>query len=128
MRILTVQPDTILLAAETDRQLLAESLLDHYYAGIHRLALSILQDRAEADDVAQDTFITALRRIDSYDPGTNIRAWLSTIAVNLSRDRLRRQKIRLKGRELFSSRPQESTHQSRDLETRHIRREANAFL
>ncbi|MFO7662156.1 MAG: RNA polymerase sigma factor [Chloroflexota bacterium] len=123
-----MQPDTILLAAETDRQLLAESLLDHYYAGIHRLALSILQDRAEADDVAQDTFITALRRIDSYAPGTNMRAWLSTIAVNLSRDRLRRQKIRRKWRELFSSKLQESPHQSRDLEARHIRREANTFL
>jgi RNA polymerase sigma-70 factor, ECF subfamily len=128
MRFLTVQPDTILLAAETDRHLLAESLLDHYYAGIHRLALSILQDRAEADDVAQDTFITALRRIDSYDPGTNMRAWLSTIAVNLSRDRLRRQKIRLKWHSLVPSKQPAPSQHSHDLESRHILNEANTAL
>ena len=92
MRQLVIEPDRLLRQGQVDRQLLAQSLLDHYFAPVHRLALSILADEAEADDVAQETFITALRRLDRYDPQTNLKAWLSTIAVNLSRDKLRRRK------------------------------------
>jgi RNA polymerase sigma-70 factor (ECF subfamily) len=129
MKITTVHPDNLLVeTAVTDRRLLAESLLDHYFAVIHRLALSILRDDDEADDVAQDTFITALRRIDRYDPGTNMRAWLSTIAINLCRDRLRRQKARLKWRDLWSKTQSGGAARSRDPESRHIRFEANATL
>jgi RNA polymerase sigma-70 factor (ECF subfamily) len=123
-----VEPDQLLRAGSADRQLLAESLMDSCFADIHRLALSILRDDDEADDVAQDTFITALRHIDRYDPGTNLRAWLSTIAVNLCRDRLRRQKTRLRWRELFIGGHRPPSEKPRHLEARHVRREANAAL
>lgn len=123
-----VEPDQILAIGSNDRRLLAESLLNHHFADIHRLALSILRDEAEADDVAQDTLITALRHIDRYDPGTNIRAWLSTITVNLCRDRLRRNNSRLRWRELFARNQQQPSGASRAIETRHARRETNAAL
>lgn len=126
--MITVQPDKLLESSSFDHSLLAESLLDHYFATIHRLALSILQDEDEADDVAQDTFITALRRIDRYEAGTNMRAWLSTIAVNLCRDRLRRQKARLKWRDLWAKNQAHHSNRSRDPESRHIRSEANTAL
>lgn len=128
MKLITVHPDHLLTDSSVDQQRLAESLLDHYFGPIHRLALSILQDGDAADDVAQDTFIIALRHIDRYDPGTNMRAWLSTIAVNLCRDKLRRQKSRLKWRDLWSKSQSAGSERWRDPETRHIRFEANATL
>jgi RNA polymerase sigma-70 factor (ECF subfamily) len=128
MRTTIVEPDNLLLTGRADRQLLAESLMDHHFANIHRLALSILRDDDEADDVAQDTFITALRHIDRYDPGTNMRGWLSTIAVNLCRDRLRRQKTRHRWQELFTGGQRPPSVRPRHLEARHVRREANAAL
>lgn len=123
-----LEPDQILARGNGDRQLLAESLLTYHYADIHRLALSILRDETEADDVAQDALITALRHIDRYDPGSNLRGWLSTITVNLCRDRLRRNSSRLRWRELFSRGQQQPADKSRALEIRHARHETNTVL
>lgn len=73
---------------------LAEGLLENYGTYVFRLCLSILADREEAKDAAQETFLAALQHLGQYQPGTNLRAWLSTIAVNLCRMQLRRQKSR----------------------------------
>jgi RNA polymerase sigma-70 factor (ECF subfamily) len=75
---------------------LTENLVAQYYPYIVRLALSILQDAEEAEDVAQETFITALVHIEDCDADANFKAWLSTIAVNKCRDLLRKRKTRQK--------------------------------
>lgn len=75
---------------------LTENLVAQYYPYIVRLAHSVLQDAAEAEDVAQETFVTALVRIEDCDPDANFKAWLSTIAVNKCRDLLRKRKTRQK--------------------------------
>ncbi len=128
MRQLVIEPDRLLRQGQVDRQLLAQSLLDHYFAPVHRLALSILADEAEADDVAQETFITALRRLDRYDPQTNLKAWLSTIAVNLSRDRLRRRKARQRWSDLWHGAQRHPGERARDVEDGQLARAATAAL
>jgi RNA polymerase sigma-70 factor (ECF subfamily) len=128
MRQLVIEPDRLLRQGQVDRQLLAQSLLDHYFAPVHRLALSILGDEAEADDVAQETFITALRRLDRYDPQTNLKAWLSTIAVNLSRDKLRRHKARQRWSDLWHGAQRHSGGRARDVEDGQLARAATAAL
>ncbi len=55
---------------------LTENLVAQYYPYIVRLAQSILHDPAEAEDVAQDTFITALVRIEECDSDAKFKAWL----------------------------------------------------
>lgn len=72
----------------------AEALVRQYYTYIHRLAVSVLGETSEADDICQETFIDALLYIDRYSPGTNLRAWLSKIAVHKCQALLRRRKIR----------------------------------
>ena len=128
MRQLVIEPDRLLRQGQVDRQLLAQSLLDHYFAPVHRLALSILADEAEADDVAQETFITALRRLDRYDPQTNLKARLSTIAVNLSRDRLRRRKARQRWSDLWHGAQRHPGERARDVEDGQLARAATAAL
>lgn len=125
---MTLEPDKLLRQGASGRQLLAESLMDHYFADVHRLALSILHDDDAADDVAQDTFITALRHIDRYEPGTNLRGWLSTITVNLCRDRLRRSNSRQRWSALWMGHQSSPASQSHSLESRHVRKEANTAL
>lgn len=125
---MTLEPDQLLKQDSSRKQLLAESLLDHHFADIHRLALSILHDDDAADDAAQDTFITALRHIDRYEPGTNLRGWLSTITVNLCRDRLRRTKSQQRWSALWLGRQRDPVAHSRHLESRHMRNEANRTL
>lgn len=123
-----LEPDQLLRQTGADSQLLAASLLDHHFAAIRRLALSILHDEDEADDVAQETFITALRRIDRYTSGTNMKAWLSAITVNLSRDKLRRHKARQRWHELWGGAQRSAASRSRSLENRQVYKEANSTL
>jgi RNA polymerase sigma-70 factor (ECF subfamily) len=71
-----------------------DSLVRNYYEYVYRLALSILGNRADADDAAQETFIAMRNNIHKYSPGTNFKAWISKIALNQSRMLLRKQKTR----------------------------------
>src|SRR5258708_29500734 len=61
-------------------------------AALFRLALSILDDPAEADEATQETFLAALRNLGSYRGGASLRTWLFAIAINVCRSRLRRRR------------------------------------
>jgi RNA polymerase sigma-70 factor (ECF subfamily) len=74
--------------------LVVEQLLSEYYADIHRLALSILDDVHEADDVAQETFIAAHSSLSGFRNESSLKTWLFTIAINASRSKLRKRRIR----------------------------------
>lgn len=87
MKQLSLTVDILLKPGMPD----AETVVRDYYPYIYRLVASIVGDAAAADDIAQETFITAFERLEQFTPHTNLRAWLSTIAVNKSRDHLRRE-------------------------------------
>ena len=70
-----------------------EVLVRQYETGVFRLALSILGDAAEASEVTQETFLSALRSLRSYQERKSFKAWLYTIALNHSRSQLRKRKI-----------------------------------
>jgi RNA polymerase sigma-70 factor, ECF subfamily len=70
-----------------------ESLMRAHYPYIQRLAISILDDESEADDAAQETFIAALRSLERFRGEASSRTWLTSIAVNICRGRLRKRKI-----------------------------------
>ncbi|HJS20749.1 MAG TPA: sigma-70 family RNA polymerase sigma factor [Anaerolineales bacterium] len=69
-----------------------EFLIRHYEVGVFKLALSILDDSAEATEITQETFIAALRSLKKYQEQQSFKAWLYTIVVNLSRSHLRKRK------------------------------------
>src|SRR4051794_23555429 len=59
-------------------------------AKLYGVCLRILKDRAEAEDVLQDVFVTVWRKAASFDPGrASPITWLVAIARNRSIDRLR---------------------------------------
>ncbi len=49
---------------------------------LRRYALSLAQNRDDADDLVQDCIARALERSHLFTPGTNLRAWLMTILHN----------------------------------------------
>lgn len=57
---------------------------------LFRSALRLTQNRAEAEDIVQDTWLRAFRSFHRFDPGTNCRAWLFTILRNAFLTRRRR--------------------------------------
>jgi RNA polymerase sigma-70 factor (ECF subfamily) len=64
----------------------ALQLSDQVYSVARRLAGS----REEAEDLVQETYARAFRAWRSFEPGTNLRAWLFRILTNLNIDRGRR--------------------------------------
>lgn len=70
-----------------------EFLVRQYETGVFRLALSIIGNEAEANEITQETFIAALRSLPSYQEQKSFKAWLYTIVLNYSRSHLRKRKI-----------------------------------
>jgi RNA polymerase sigma-70 factor (ECF subfamily) len=68
-------------------------LVRQYETGVFRLALSIVGDQAEANEITQETFIAALRALPSYQEQQSFKAWLYKIALNHSRSHLRKRKV-----------------------------------
>ena len=49
---------------------------------LRKLVRRWCQEKADADDLVQDTVVRALTYASTYEPGTNLRAWLTTIMRN----------------------------------------------
>src|SRR4051812_49161764 len=56
---------------------------------LYRTALRLTRSPADAEDLVQDTYLKAFRAVDTFEPGTNLRAWLFTILHNTARNRAR---------------------------------------
>jgi RNA polymerase sigma-70 factor, ECF subfamily len=69
-----------------------DTLVRNYSSLLYRVALSLLRNPAEAEDVVQDVFIRVLQRKQELSSILDIRPWLVRIAWNLALDR--RRKIR----------------------------------
>jgi len=67
-------------------------LVDRYLTGITRFALRTLGDRAEAEEVAQETFLRLWTEASSFEPRAQPKTWLYRIARNQCIDRLRKRK------------------------------------
>jgi len=74
------------LRAEFER--LALPQLPYLYTS----AFYLTKDRADAEDLVQETYLRAFRFFDKFQPGTNFRAWLLSILQNLFINRYRQKR------------------------------------
>ncbi|HED10602.1 MAG TPA: sigma-70 family RNA polymerase sigma factor [Caldithrix abyssi] len=73
----------------------AQSLLVNQYSKrVYNLALRILRNREEAEDVLQETFLTVINKLDTFDGRSSFFTWVYRIATNASLMLLRKKKIR----------------------------------
>jgi RNA polymerase sigma factor (sigma-70 family) len=59
-----------------------EQLALPLFASLYNHASWLTRDQAEAEDLVQETFSKALRAFDSFEPGTNFKAWIFRILRN----------------------------------------------
>src|SRR6201998_1486564 len=59
---------------------------------LRAFAISLCGNIDRADDLVQETLLRALAHIDSFEPGTNMPAWLFTILRNLFRSEYRKRR------------------------------------
>ena len=76
----------------SDTEIFERIALPHLGA-VYRVALALCGRLEEADDLAQETFLKAFQRFESFEAGTNCKAWLLQILRNMWIDRLRRKKV-----------------------------------
>jgi RNA polymerase sigma-70 factor (ECF subfamily) len=79
-------------AKKGDQQALAE-LVNRYSERIYNLALRILRNKEDAEDVLQETFMTVLEKISTFDERSGFFTWIYRIGTNASLMKLRRKKI-----------------------------------
>lgn len=62
-------------------------IMTRYREKIFSVALALLRNRADAEEIAQDTFIRAHRGLARFRGDSSLATWLHRIAVNLARNR-----------------------------------------
>lgn len=90
-------------SAPSDSELIARTLggdgtafgilVDRFQRKIYRVAYAIVRDDVEADTITQDTFIQAYTHLARFQGRSELETWLTRIAINRSRDWLRRRKF-----------------------------------
>jgi len=87
----------------SDRDLIARTLageenafallVERFQRKIFRVAYAIVRDDLEADTITQDTFVQAYLHLADFQGRAEFETWLIRIAINRSRDSLRRRKF-----------------------------------
>jgi RNA polymerase sigma-70 factor, ECF subfamily len=67
-------------------------LLARYQRPVYSLILRMVQNREEAEDLAQDAFLKAFHALDRYNPQYRFSSWMFKIAHNVTVDHLRKRK------------------------------------
>lgn len=65
------------------------SIVEQFQSMVYSLAYRILQNREEAEDIVQETFIRVWVHLEKFDREKNFKTWLYKIASNLCLDKLK---------------------------------------
>lgn len=68
-------------------------VVDRFQRKIYRVAFAIVRDESEADVITQDTFVQAYMHLSRFQGRAELETWLTRIAINRSRDSLRRRRF-----------------------------------
>ena len=72
---------------------LYHDLVRPYERSVYVMALSYMKNREDAEDVAQEAFLRAFRKLASFRAESKFSTWLISITINEARTRLRRQAL-----------------------------------
>jgi RNA polymerase sigma factor (sigma-70 family) len=85
-----------------------------YFKAMYNTSLRIVSQPAEAEDIMQEAFLSAFRKIETYKGDVSFGAWLKRIVINKSIDALRQRKLRFE--EMDGREPDEVPEHVRDFE------------
>jgi RNA polymerase sigma-70 factor (ECF subfamily) len=81
--------EALFLASQGGDELAFRTLVERHAPLVRRLALNVVRDEHEAEDVAQEAFVSAWRNREAWRPEARFTTWLYRIAMNKAIDRYR---------------------------------------
>lgn len=72
---------------------------------LYRIARGAVDDDTEAEDIVQETFVRAYRKLDTFRGDAPLRTWLVSILLNEARSQLRRRRPMVQPEQIDSSAP-----------------------
>ena len=64
-----------------------------YYKAMYNTSLRMVKDPDEAEDIMQESFLSAFEKIDTYSGTVSFGAWLKKIVINRSLDSLKKRRL-----------------------------------
>ncbi len=74
-------------------QIAMATLVESHSARIYSLAIKMLQNEEDAEDVLQETFIIMIKKLNTFSGKSSLYTWLYRIATNLALGKLRSKKL-----------------------------------
>lgn len=91
MPLTTKNIETLLALCKKGNRLAQLEVYNRYYRAMYNSALRIVKNAEEAEDIMQESFLTAFEKLDSYKGEADFGAWLKRIVINNSIKKYRRQ-------------------------------------
>lgn len=85
---------TLILCVQRGETEAFQALVERYVRRARAIALRLMRNVDDADDLVQDAFLRALQRIDSVDPARPFGPWFFRVLTNTGLDALRRRRTR----------------------------------
>ena len=115
---MTLDISVLIERALTGEQKAYSDIVDRFREQIYHFIFRMVKDKAQAEDLTQETFIKAFRALASFNSDYAFSTWLYKIAANNCIDYFRKKKlattsldtpIKAKDGELFESEPEEES-------------------
>ncbi len=88
------------------------ALVERHSRSLFRLAYRMTGNEHDAEEVVQEAFLRAYRRLDKFEARANFGTWVYRIAVNCSLDLMRKRKVEMSQREIPSKHDQDGDRPS----------------
>jgi len=98
-------------------------IVEEYGNRLLRTCYLILRDKEEAEDVVQETFIKVFRKMETFKENSGLYTWIYTIALNLSRDRLKKKQDMLALEDEFVGNNNVESHVEMSIDREILRKE-----
>jgi RNA polymerase sigma-70 factor, ECF subfamily len=110
----TADDDQVVAAAKTGDRAAFGELARRHHDRIFRTTLRIIRNHEDAEDAAQEAFISAMTHLESFDGRSRFSTWLTRIAINAALMRLRKNRA---SREVSIDEPRDDgeTHAEREV-------------
>lgn len=87
---------TLVASCLVGRQEAFAELVRRHQGSVYHLALRWSRDRDDAQDLAQEAFVRAYRKLRTYNPEYSFRNWILSVCANLAKNRFRSEDRRRK--------------------------------